>query len=140
MDTNARILDSLSLKNSDLERCQDVFSSLWLKHNFRVKTFQEGLPLKLPFRLGQSRMSKVVPDTSSCLGDSRERAETLDGDHREMCRFANGQDPNFMKVGAELHTVYSTILCAPQASEIPEAASVHRPQAQPSTTHHDQGK
>ena len=60
MDTNSRILDSLALKNSDLKRCQEVFSSLWLKHNFSVKTFQEGLPLKLPIRLGQSRMSKVA--------------------------------------------------------------------------------
>src|ERR1700712_704295 len=56
MDTNALVLDSLSLKNSDLERCQDVFSSLWHKHDFRVKTFQEGLPLTLPTRLGQSKM------------------------------------------------------------------------------------
>ncbi|EGY16216.1 uncharacterized protein VDAG_07380 [Verticillium dahliae VdLs.17] len=39
MDTNARILRSLCLKNSDLERCQDAFSALWLKYNFRVKTF-----------------------------------------------------------------------------------------------------
>lgn len=60
MDTNPRILDSLSLKNSDLERCQDTFSSLWRKHNFQVKTFQEGLPLKLPMWLGQSKMSKVI--------------------------------------------------------------------------------
>ncbi|KAG7120407.1 hypothetical protein HYQ44_004903 [Verticillium longisporum] len=35
MDTNAWILDSLCLKNSDLERCQDAFSALWLKYNFR---------------------------------------------------------------------------------------------------------
>ncbi|KAG7142826.1 hypothetical protein HYQ45_000919 [Verticillium longisporum] len=58
MDTNARILHSLCLKNSDLERCQDAFSALWLKYNFRVKTFQEGLPLKLSLRFGQSMMSK----------------------------------------------------------------------------------
>lgn len=59
MDTNSSILDSLSLKNADLERCQDVFSSLWNKHNFHVKTFQEGLPLKSPLVLGQSAMVKV---------------------------------------------------------------------------------
>lgn len=60
MDTNPRILDSISLRNSDLERCQDVFSSLWLRHGFSVKTFQEGLPLKLPLRVGQSKMAKVI--------------------------------------------------------------------------------
>lgn len=123
MDTNARILDSLSLRNSDLERCQEVFSSLWLKYNFRVKTFQEGLPLKLPFRLGQSGMRKVVPDISSCLGDSRERAEILDGDHREMCRYASAQDPNFVKVAAELHAVHSTFSHNTPATEPPTHAT-----------------
>ncbi|KAI0854646.1 hypothetical protein F4860DRAFT_520643 [Xylaria cubensis] len=109
MDTNSRVLDSLALRNSDLERCQDTFSSLWLKYNFQVKTFQEGLPLKLPIRLGQSKMMKVVPDFSSCLGDSRERAETLDGDHRSMCRYASTQDQNYKKVAAELHAVYAKV-------------------------------
>ncbi|KAG7286030.1 hypothetical protein NEMBOFW57_008328 [Staphylotrichum longicolle] len=82
MDTNARILNSLSLKNSDLERCQDVFSSIWLKYEFHVKTFQEGLPLKIPFRLGQSKMAKVVPDGDvpllaqvSISRDDQEKAE-----------------------------------------------------------------
>lgn len=42
--TNSALLDSLSLKNSDLERSQDAFTSLWRKYDFRVKTFQEGLP------------------------------------------------------------------------------------------------
>jgi hypothetical protein len=140
MDTNKHILNSLSLTNSDLERCQEVFSSLWLKHNFRVKTFQEGLPLKLPFRLGQSRMSKVVPDTSSCLGDSRERAETLEGDHREMCRFASVRDPNFKKVGAEVRAVYSAIHSVAEAAETSQAASVHGRLTQLSATLHDQCK
>jgi protein SERAC1 len=60
MDTNPLILESLALKNSDLDRLQDVFSSLWHKHDFRVKTFQEGLPLTSPVRLGQSKMAKVA--------------------------------------------------------------------------------
>jgi hypothetical protein len=52
LDTNPSVLDSLALKNADLSRCQDVFSSLWAKHDFQVKSFQEGLALKtigLPF-------------------------------------------------------------------------------------------
>lgn len=134
MDTNARLLDSLSLKNSDLERCQDIFSSLWLKYGFQVKTFQEGLPLKLGIRLGQSKMVKVVPDISSCLGDSRERAETLDADHRSMCRFSSAQDPNFRKVTAELHAVYSSFsFPKPQYEGYPEVALVSAP------IHNDQG-
>jgi hypothetical protein len=50
MNTNSRILKSLALKNSDLERCQHVFSSLWNKHNFKVKTFQEGWRLRFTVR------------------------------------------------------------------------------------------
>ncbi|KAK0733002.1 hypothetical protein B0T26DRAFT_745096 [Lasiosphaeria miniovina] len=110
MDTNPLILDSLSLKNSDLDRCQETFSSLWHKHGFSVKTFQEGLALKLPIRLGQSKMTKVIPDISSCLGDSRERAETLDADHRCMCRFGSALDANYRKVSAELQAVYTRVL------------------------------
>ncbi|KAI1176685.1 hypothetical protein F4777DRAFT_247196 [Nemania sp. FL0916] len=106
MDTNSLVLNSLALRNSDLERCQDTFSSLWSKYNFQVKTFQEGLPLELPLRLGQSKMTKIVPDISSCLGDWRERAEILNGDHRSMCRYANTKDPNYKKVSTELRNVY----------------------------------
>ncbi|OTA52656.1 hypothetical protein K449DRAFT_340541, partial [Hypoxylon sp. EC38] len=106
MDTNPRILDSLSLKNSDLERCQETFSSLWNKHGFQVKTFQEGLPLKLPIP-GNAYTLKVVPDISSCLGDSRERAEILDADHRSMCRYASARDPNYRKVSDEVRSIYS---------------------------------
>ncbi|KAH8889254.1 hypothetical protein GQ53DRAFT_870313, partial [Thozetella sp. PMI_491] len=109
MDTNPLVLESLSLKNSDLDRCQDAFSSLWHRHNFRVKTFQEGLPISLPLRLGQFRMSKVVPDMSSCLGDSRERAETLDADHRSMCRYASASDTNYRKVSAEILAICSAL-------------------------------
>ncbi|KAK0644212.1 hypothetical protein B0T16DRAFT_495083 [Cercophora newfieldiana] len=102
METSPAILQSLSLKNSDLERCQEVFSSLWHKYNFQVKTFQEGLPLRVSFGLGQSQISKIVPSISSSLGDHRERAETLDADHRSMCRYASMGDPNYQKISREL--------------------------------------
>jgi protein SERAC1 len=41
MDTNPAMIDALGLKTSDLERCQESFSMLWRKQEFRVKTFQE---------------------------------------------------------------------------------------------------
>jgi|SRR6266566_3762663 len=65
MDTNSQILDSLSLKNSDLVRCQNSFSALWRTHDFIVKTFQEGLPLSMPLRLGQLMMKKATRFASS---------------------------------------------------------------------------
>lgn len=45
MDNNSNVLDALGLKTSDLERCQDSFTSIWGTYDFRVKTFQEGQPL-----------------------------------------------------------------------------------------------
>ncbi|KAK4074996.1 uncharacterized protein Triagg1_4660 [Trichoderma aggressivum f. europaeum] len=108
LDTNSSIVDSLALKNADLSRCQDVFSSLWAKHDFQVKSFQEGLAFKfkirgLPFVVAKA---KVVPDFSSCLGDPRERAETLHGDHREICRFDSADCPNYKKVSGEIKRIY----------------------------------
>ena len=45
MNNNSNVLDALELKTSDLERCQDSFTSIWGNYDFRVKTFQEGQPL-----------------------------------------------------------------------------------------------
>ncbi|KAH7357919.1 hypothetical protein B0T11DRAFT_283328 [Plectosphaerella cucumerina] len=127
MDTNALILDSLALKNSDLVRSQEIFSSLWHKHGFSVKTFQEGLPLRVPFKIGQSKMVKVVPDESSCLGDSRERAETLHGDHRSICRFSTSDDRNYRRLAAYLINQCSNLLTEAQrmqpSKELPQKFS-----------------
>lgn len=56
--TTPVILDSLGLKNTELERAQEDFSRLWQTYDFKVKTFQEGLSL---VKLGR----KVVPEYSS---------------------------------------------------------------------------
>ncbi|KAI8713771.1 hypothetical protein NCS52_01222600 [Fusarium sp. LHS14.1] len=85
--TNSTILDTLGLKTTDLERSQEAFSGLWFQHGFRV-----------------------VPDTSSLIGDQRERAETLQANHMKMCRFSGRDDPNFVKVVGELQSAYYTIL------------------------------
>ncbi|KAL6354179.1 hypothetical protein LRP88_12513 [Fusarium phalaenopsidis] len=106
--TTSAILDTLGLKTTDLERSQEAFSGLWFKHGFRVKTFQEG------YGLGKINLgvlgNKVVPDTSSLIGDQREHAETLQANHMEMCRFSGREDPNFVKVVGELRSVYLAIL------------------------------
>ncbi|KAG4291608.1 hypothetical protein FPRO06_13829 [Fusarium proliferatum] len=97
--TTPVILDSLGLKNTDLERAQEEFSRLWHTSNFRVKTFQEGLILP---KLGK----KVVPEYSSLLGNHREHAETLQADHLEMCRYSGKDDPNYRKVAGEIRSTY----------------------------------
>lgn len=100
--TTPVILDSLGLKNTDLERAQEEFSRLWHTSNFRVKTFQEGLILP---KLGK----KLVPEYSSLLGNHREHAETLQADHLEMCRYSAKDDPNYRKVVGEIRSTYLLI-------------------------------
>ncbi|KAK0616141.1 hypothetical protein B0T14DRAFT_458356 [Immersiella caudata] len=108
IDTSSATLDTLGLRTSDLERCQDAFSRLWAKHDFQVKTFQEGLGLS-GFNIGPLR-GKVVPDFSSLLGDSREQAETLHANHRDMCRFTGPDDPNARKLLGWLRQMYLSLL------------------------------
>lgn len=110
METTSAILDTLGLKTADLERAQESFSNLWRKYDFRVKTFQEGLGLT-GIKLGVLG-NKVVPDYSSLIGDHRERAETLQANHLEMCRFTGNDDPNFIRVIGELQLMYASILTA----------------------------
>ncbi|KAK5661230.1 hypothetical protein OQA88_11123 [Cercophora sp. LCS_1] len=107
METTTAIIDALGLRTTDLERAQEAFSSLWRKHNFRVKTFQEAHVLT-GINVG-ILAEKVVPDYSSLLGDERERAETIQANHREMCRFSGPDDPNYTKVSGELLSVYKSI-------------------------------
>lgn len=103
METTPVILDALGLKTTDLLRAQEDFSTLWQRYDFRVKTFQEGLSLA-------KLKKKVVPDHSSIIGDVRERAETLQANHMEMCRFSGKGDPNYRKVAGELRSMYYSIL------------------------------
>lgn len=105
--TTSAILDTLGLKTTDLERSQEAFSGLWLKYGFLVKTFQEGYGMT-KINLGVLG-NKVVPDTSSLIGDQREHAETLQANHMEMCRFSGREDPNFVKVVGELRSAYLAI-------------------------------
>ncbi|KAK4082812.1 uncharacterized protein Triagg1_1702 [Trichoderma aggressivum f. europaeum] len=102
METTPAILDALGLKTTDLSRAQEDFSILWQKHDFQVKTFQEGLSLA---KIGK----KVVPDYSSLIGDYREHAETLQANHVEMCRCSGKDDPNYHKIAGELGSIYRSI-------------------------------
>ncbi|CEI67904.1 unnamed protein product [Fusarium venenatum] len=86
LQKTAIILDNLRLENNDLQRAHEAFTRLWRQYNLRVKTFQEGFGL-FGINLGVSGR-KMVPDTSSMIGDPREHAETLQPNvfcvHREI--------------------------------------------------------
>ncbi|CAH0015920.1 unnamed protein product, partial [Clonostachys rhizophaga] len=107
IQTTSDILDALGMKNTDLERAQEAFSAVWQTYDFRIKTFQEGLGLK-GINLGVFG-NKVVPDSSSLIGDYRECAETLQANHKNMCRFFGHDDPNYRKVGGEICSIYRSI-------------------------------
>jgi hypothetical protein len=53
---------------------------------------------------------QVVPDTSSTLGDPREHAETLVGNHMEICRMSGLDDPNCDPIVGELRRMYRSIV------------------------------
>ncbi|VUC23348.1 unnamed protein product [Clonostachys rosea] len=108
IQTTSDILDALGMRNTDLERAQEAFSALWQEHDFRVKTFQEGFGLK-GINLGVLG-NKVVPDSSSLIGDYRECAETLQANHKNMCRFFGHDDPNYRKVGGDIYSIYRSIV------------------------------
>ncbi|KAH6641640.1 ankyrin repeat-containing domain protein [Chaetomium tenue] len=108
METNDAILNALNLRTTDLERAQESFSALWFKYDFRVKTFQEGLGLT---GVNLSVLgNKVVPDSSSCIGDARERAETIQANHMDMCRFKGPDDPNYLKLSGEIGSIYASLV------------------------------
>lgn len=136
MATSASILEALSLKSSDLERSQHSFSALWYKHNFQVKTFQEGLGLS-GVNLGVLG-NKVVPDYSSLIGDQRERAETLQASHRDMCRFDGPRDPNYRKVSGEVRLIYNGVFNPPVGATIREQSG-KTPREQGDETPREQG-
>lgn len=109
--TTPVILDSLGLKNTELERAQEDFSRLWQMYDFKVKTFQEGLSLA---KLGR----KVVPEYSSLIGNDREHAETLQADHVQMCRYSGKEDPNYRKVAGEICSIYFSIMALNQSKPL----------------------
>ncbi|KAF2762653.1 hypothetical protein EJ05DRAFT_447026, partial [Pseudovirgaria hyperparasitica] len=117
LDTSHSVLASLGLSNSDLERCHEIFTSLWTSFSFRVKTFQEGRPLA-GINLGTLN-ELVVPHSSSSFGDPRERAETLDLNHVEMCRFKGEDDPHYMTVSSTLKILYEQACPSNVVSNVP---------------------
>lgn len=125
IETTEVNLNALGLKTTDLERAQEDFSKIWLKYDFQVKTFQEGLSLP---KLGK----KVVPDYSSLIGDHREHAETLQANHLLMCRYSGPDDPNYRKVAGELHCVYRSILKVKAIAAPPNQAIQRGPSPVPS--------
>ncbi|KAL9085611.1 MAG: hypothetical protein Q9165_007511 [Trypethelium subeluteriae] len=107
VDTNSKILRTLGADSPELELCHESFIAQWNERGFRVKTFQEAYGIS---GLNASLLNeKVVPDTSSLLGDSREHAELIESNHMDMVRFSGANDPGFLKLSGELRLMVLNI-------------------------------
>lgn len=136
METTPANLDALGLKTTDLERAQEAFSTIWNKYDFRVKTFQESLSMT---GIGFGSLgNKIVPDHSSLIGDVRERAETLQANHKDMSRYSGLEDPNYRKVGGELGFLYRSLVNVNSQPPIETNPSIER--KKPSSRSSDDNK
>ncbi|KAI1619596.1 hypothetical protein EDD37DRAFT_200318 [Exophiala viscosa] len=113
MDTNPAILRALGLHSPELELGRESFIALWRLYDFNVKTFQEALPLT-GVNVGLLN-EKVVPKQSSSLGDPRERAETIEANHMNMCRFYGADDPRYNQLRGELKNLVEEISATTRA-------------------------
>jgi protein SERAC1 len=90
----------------ELELGRQSFLIQWHQQKFAVKTFQES---RLTMAHGAFMSYKTVPDDTSSLGDSRERCEQLQADHKGLVQYRGGHDGNFKKVVAEIKKVISSV-------------------------------
>ncbi|KAK3984172.1 hypothetical protein QBC44DRAFT_375483 [Cladorrhinum sp. PSN332] len=103
VDSNASILRALALDSPELELSRESFLQQWRTYEFQVKTFQECQAM-VGMNFGVLN-EKVVPNMSSSLDDPRERAETIQADHRNMTKYWGRDDPNYLKVSGELQRI-----------------------------------
>jgi WD40 repeat protein len=61
--------------------------------NLQLHSFYETIPMNFGLK-----RSVVVPKESATLGYANERAMYLNANHREVCKFSNEEDPNYLAV------------------------------------------
>ncbi|CAH0055293.1 unnamed protein product [Clonostachys solani] len=106
VDANAAVLRSLGVDSPELEICHQSFMTQWRTRGIRVKTFQEAEAMHgVNFGLMND---KIVPDSSSSLGNPLEHAESIQANHMGMTKFRGYDDPGYQKVGLELSRLVSS--------------------------------
>ena len=97
-DTNRYILSSLEVDGEILDTIHSEFMKMMHKEDFSVHSFQEGRGIS-----GLKGFSgKVVNDFSSKLDHPLEVVETIDGNHMQMARFSDVEDPGYYKVSSAI--------------------------------------
>jgi protein SERAC1 len=87
------LLDLTGANGFELELGREAFIRMWNDYNFKVKTFQERLPLKL--KTPEAKTEFAVRREASFIGEPREQAESLDGDHLNICKFASADEKDY---------------------------------------------
>ncbi|KAI0103377.1 hypothetical protein GGR51DRAFT_573282 [Nemania sp. FL0031] len=96
--TESSVLSALCGVNSPRwDEAQEVFVRLWHHFNFVVKTYQE--------KYDNTNKSMNTRTESCKLGDGRENAEILPGDHRAMCQFKSTSDEGFISLSKILRNI-----------------------------------
>ncbi|KAI0409221.1 hypothetical protein F4802DRAFT_240315 [Xylaria palmicola] len=89
--------DLCGVKSPRWGETQDSFLRLWYHFNFLVKTYQER-------QRGTDKLTSNHAESSK-IGDKREDAESLPGDHRTMCQFRSVNDEGFKSLSKILRDI-----------------------------------
>ncbi|KAH7375683.1 hypothetical protein B0T11DRAFT_345696 [Plectosphaerella cucumerina] len=115
---NKQIVDTLMPNSERLASLREEFPVMCHERKWQVHSFQE------EYGLAALLGTKVVDDTSSCLGDPIiEAKEHIASNHMDMCRFHGLGDPGYCQVAAAI----TRIIHSTQQSAQPDRLS-HQPQ------------
>ncbi|MCJ1351615.1 MAG: hypothetical protein MMC33_001599 [Icmadophila ericetorum] len=89
--------------NDDFKRCVNDSVSLW--------SFYETVQTSMGVA-----SSLIVDRESAILGFGYETVQYLNGDHRDICKYDNPEDPNYITIKNALATAISTLLSGVQIS------------------------
>ncbi|RFU29445.1 hypothetical protein B7463_g6896, partial [Scytalidium lignicola] len=93
-DASDILLRDLRIDSATLDTLTDGFSKAYERRHFQIFTFREGQSLRIP----SVSKTKVVKDVSATLGYAREIVDTINADHRNMCRFGSMSDQGYRKI------------------------------------------
>jgi hypothetical protein len=115
-DVNSRNIKALQPHGQPLAELEKGFGRLIMHNSFRIHNFQEAQGLKgvnyLNQRVGDLKMAaifltdlvpQVVEPWSASIGDpGKERTESINANHMDMCRYCGIDDPGYIKTGSEI--------------------------------------
>jgi len=89
-----QVLNALDINSETLERLMGDFAILLKENTFRLHTFQETKDI-----VGIPGLKGLIVEPFSCIiGDACEQVQTLNGNHRSMCKYNGAEDDNYNKV------------------------------------------